>query len=473
VSWPRSLRARTTLLATTLVALLLGIAGWALVAVLEGSLQNAKDDLSRARAIELATQVRDGTLAPRVVDVGDDGVAQVVDAQGRVLAASSGLQGAGPVVTVARTSGTLRLVQLHGVQDDADTEDYRAWAVRTDGPDGPVAVVVGDSLESVDEATAALRRGLLVGVPVLVALMAGGTWWVVSRSLRPVERIRAEVAALSAADLHRRVPVPPTRDELARLATTMNEMLGRLEQGSLRQQEFVADASHELQSPLASLRTQLEVVRAHPDEDWSTAADDLLADTVRMERLVRDLLALACDDAGRPAADHGLVDLDVLLTEEVRRARATSSVPIEASEVAAAPVRGDPDELARLLRNLLDNAVAHATSAVQVTLRCEGDERDGWAVVEVTDDGPGVPADQAERVFERFARVEGDRTRAEHAVSGTGLGLAIARGTAVRHGGTLELSLHPGPGATFVLRLPPAQAVTQASAQASEAGAQQ
>ena len=392
MTWPRSLRARTTLLATSLVALLLGIAGWALVAVLEQSLQDAKDDLSRARATGLATQAADGTLAPPVVAVGDDGVAQVVDARGRVLAASSGLQGAGPVVTVAGTSSTLRLVQLEGVQDDSDTEDYRAWEVRAEGSDGPVAVVVGDSLESVDEATAALRRGLLVGVPVLVALMAAGTWWVVSRSLRPVERIRAEVSAISGSDLHRRVPVPPSRDELARLAATMNEMLRRLEQGVLRQQEFVADASHELQSPLASLRTQLEVVRAHPDEDWSAAADDLLADTLRMERLVRDLLAVAREDAARPPAEHGLVDLDVVLAEEVRRARATSPVPIEVSEVAAAPVRGDPDELARLLRNLLDNAVAHATSRVRVALRSEL----GAAEVEVTDDGPGVPADQAE-----------------------------------------------------------------------------
>jgi signal transduction histidine kinase len=461
VTWPRSLRARTTLLATTLAALLLGTAGWALVAVLEQSLQDAKDDLSRARAAELAAQAADGTLAPRVVDVGDDGVAQVVDARGRVLAASSGLQGAGPVVTVAGTAGTLRLVQLEGVQDDTDTEDYRAWEVRADGPDGPVAVVVGDSLESVDEATTALRRGLLVGVPVLVALMAAGTWWVVSRSLRPVERIRTEVSAISGSDLHLRVAVPPTRDEIARLATTMNEMLQRLEQGVLRQHEFVADASHELQSPLASLRTRLEVARAHPEEDWSTAADDLLADTLRMESLVRDLLAVAREDGARRPAGDALVDLDVVLAEEVRRARATSSVPVETTELAAAPVRGDRDDLARLLRNLLDNAVTHARSTVRVALRSDG----GTAVVEVADDGPGVPDDQAERVFERFARVEGDRTRAEHAVSGTGLGLAIARGTAVRHGGTLELAARTGPGATFVLRLPVAQA--------SEAGAQQ
>ncbi len=467
---PTSLRARTTLLASALVAVMLGVAGWALVGVLSGSLQSAKDDLSRARATELAGQVRDGTLDDPVVDIGEDGVAQVVDADGRVLASSSGLAGAPAVVTVDGVGTSPRLVPLDGVQDDTETESYRAWGLRADGPGGPVAIVVGDSLESVDEATSALRKGLLVGVPLLVALMAAGTWVIVSRSLRPVERIRSEVSTLSSSDLSRRVPVPPTRDELERLAVTMNEMLGRVEDGVLRQREFVADASHELQSPLTSLRTQLEVIRAHPGADWSTAASDLLADTLRMERLVRDLLALARQDAGLEAARRGLVDLDVVLTEELRRVRTTTSVDVRALRVDASPVRGDPDDLARLLRNLLENAVAHAATRVTVTLRSQEQ-----AVLEVADDGPGIPEDQRERVFERFARVEGDRARTESALTGTGLGLAIARGVAVRHDGRLVVADVPGPGATFVLTLPlagvPETSVPEA--QASEAGAQQ
>ena len=471
---PRSLRARTTLLATALVAVVLAVAGWALVGVLESQLRASKDDLSRARVAELSGQVRDGTLDRQVVDVGDDGVAQVVDADGKVLAASSGLAGSPPVVRVEDVGTSPRLVLLDGVQDDDETEDYRAWAVRVDGPDGPAAALVGDSLESVDEATSALRRGLLVGLPVLAGLTAAGTWLVVSRSLRPVEQVRAEVATVSASDLDHRVPVPPTGDELASLASTMNDMLDRLEAGAVRQREFVADASHELQSPLTSLRTQLEVIRAHPEQDWSSAAADLLQDTLRMERLVRDLLTLARQDAGLEPRRDELVDLDVVLAEELRRVRASTSVEVRATEVDAAPVRGDADGFARLLRNLLENAVAHAASRVTVTLRSNASS----AVVEVADDGPGIPDEQRERVFERFARIEGARARGESSFAGTGLGLAIARGIAVRHGGTLVVAKSRTPGAVLELTVPlddpaPDSAPGAGAGQASEAGAQQ
>ena len=458
---PRSLRARTTLLASGLAAVLLGLAGWGLLETLDRSLTDGSDDLSRARAAELARQVHDGTLPRRIVDLGDNGVAQVVSSDGRVLASSVGLQGSGPIVSVDDVSSTPSLRVLHGVKDDNETESYRTWAVSAYGPDGAAAVLVGDSLESVDEATAAVRRGLLVGVPLLVVLMAAGTWVIVSRSLRPVERIRAEVATLSEQELERRIAVPETRDEVERLAVTMNEMLARLQESAVRQRDFVADASHELQSPLTSLRTQLEVARAHPEQDWSAAAEDLLTDTLRMERLVRDLLVLArYDEAGDPVRTE-LVDLDVVLDEEVRRVRAAGPVRVELGQVDAAPVRGRPDDLARLLRNVLENATTHAASGVSVVLRASDDE----AVVEVTDDGPGIPPDQRERVFERFARVDGDRARSV-AGGGTGLGLAIARTIAERHGGQLVVADVPT-GARLVLTVPlahvgvdPAPAVT-------------
>ena len=192
-------------------------------------------------------------------------------------------------------------MQTVDVRDGSEHEVYRVWGLRVRGPDGPTAVYVGASLELVSEATATLRGLLLVGVPVVAALLGLLTWVALGRMLAPVESITRQVAGISDAELDRRVPVPRTGDEIAELAGTMNAMLQRLEEARDRQQAFVADASHELQSPLTRLRTQLEVARATPTPDWDEVTTDLLADCGEMEALVRDLLFLARDDDGRPA----------------------------------------------------------------------------------------------------------------------------------------------------------------------------
>ena len=335
---------------------------------------------------------------------------------------------------------------LHGAADDKEKENYRVWVARADSQDGPVTVVAGASIESVGEASRTLRRDLLVGVPLLVLLVAAGTWLVVGRTLRPVEDIRAEVAGIGDADLGRRVPVPATGDEVGRLALTMNEMLVRLEDASRRQREFVADASHELQSPVTALRTQLEVGLATGEDDWPAAARRMLGDTDQMERLVRDLLFLARTTGDPAPHQRSLLDLDDVTLEEAARVRTRSDVRVDTSRVSAAPVRGDSDELRRLVRNLLENAVRHATSVVQLELRGV----DGVAVLDVTDDGPGIAAEDRDRVFDRFFTADGARRRG----SGSGLGLAIARSVAVRHAGTLDLVGSNGTGAHFRLTLP-------------------
>jgi signal transduction histidine kinase len=208
-------------------------------------------------------------------------------------------------------------------------------------------------------------------------------------------------------------------------------MLQRLEEARDRQQAFVADASHELQSPLTRLRTQLEVARGTPTPDWDEVTTDLLADCGEMEALVRDLLFLARDDAGtgRVTAERvELVDLDDVVLEEAARVRSAARVEVSTTAVSAAPVRGSPDQLRRLSRNLLENAVAAASSRVEVSLRADGP----GAVLVVEDDGPGIPADQRDRVFERFVRLDGARDRSS---GGSGLGLAIVSSIARRHGG--------------------------------------
>ncbi|MEU0784822.1 HAMP domain-containing sensor histidine kinase [Streptomyces sp. NPDC006173] len=323
---------------------------------------------------------------------------------------------------------------------DGDTTDHRFAAVEVTTPqDVTLTVWAGAPLAAEQGAVRTALTSMLIGLPLLLATVAAVTWRVTRRALRPVEGIRGEMAAITASqDLARRVPVPDTHDEVARLARTTNETLSALEESVERQRRFVADASHELRSPIASLRTQLEVGAAHPELlDVAGAVED----TVRLQRLAADLLLLARLDAGERPAD-GRFDLGALAAEEAER---RTGIAVTAEE--GVRVSGSRGQVARVLANLLDNARRHARERVEVRVRADG----GWAELTVADDGDGVPAGQRERVFERFVRLDDARSRDD---GGAGLGLAIARDVAVRHGGTLTLVEAPSGGALFVLRLP-------------------
>ena len=444
-----SVRVRTTLAATLVVALVLVVGTWLLLATLEDALTRSQDDSARTRARDVASLVAAGKLPQVLAPTNDDSFIQVVDGAGQVLAATSNVRGRTARFTFRAAGPDPQVRTVTGVRDDRDLEDYRVWAMRAASGDGGATVYVATSLEAVSDTVATLRGLLIVGVPVMTLLLAVVTWTVVGRALRPVESIRAEVADISDAALSRRVPEPPGGDEIAQLARTMNAMLDRLQTASRRQRSFVSDASHELQSPLTRLRTQLEVAVAHPaSTDWDALAHDLLADSAEMERLVRDLLFLAREDEhpARPTADE-LVDLDDVVLEEVARIRVGSRVSIGTGGVSAAPVRGSREQLVRLVRNLLENAERHARSQVEVGVRT------GAEAVElvVDDDGPGVPADDRDRIFHRFVRLDDDRSR--HGGGGSGLGLSIVATIAERHGGSC-LVTDSATGATFVLRLP-------------------
>jgi signal transduction histidine kinase len=301
----------------------------------------------------------------------------------------------------------------------------------------------------VRESVAAVRGIVLVGLPLLLALVAATSWSVVGRALRPVDAIREEMADISAHDLDRRVPEPESDDEIGRLARTMNATLDRLQAFTDRQRRFVADASHELQSPLAASLADLEVALAHPDDtDWPDTARELVEDNERMTRLVKDLLYLARADDGTVVAPSAAVDLDDIVLTEVDRVRAHAAVALDASRVTPVEVRGNADQLARVVRNLLDNATRYARSEVGVELSRNG----STATLAVTDDGPGIPAADRDRIFERFARLDDSRSRS---TGGAGLGLAIARDIVEGHRGTVTLV--PGDGRTrFVVELPTA-----------------
>jgi signal transduction histidine kinase len=270
---------------------------------------------------------------------------------------------------------------------------------------------------------------------------------VASRALAPVERIRREVELITGDRLDRRVPEPPSRDEVHRLARTMNLMLGRLESSRERQQQFVADASHELRSPLAGIRQTAEVVRAHPGAlPEGELAEAVLEESARMQRLVDQLLLLTRADEGVVARADQDVDLDDLALAEARRV-VRSGLDVDTTGVGAGRVRGDVTALGQVVRNLVDNAARHASSVVSVGVRETGQ----LVELAVEDDGPGVPDDQRDRVFERFVRL--DEARARDA-GGSGLGLAIVREIVAAAGGDVGVSSSALGGARFVVRLP-------------------
>ncbi|WP_432894495.1 sensor histidine kinase [Kribbella sp. CA-245084] len=270
----------------------------------------------------------------------------------------------------------------------------------------------------------------------------------VGQALRPVERIRSRVQGIGTRDLTERVPVPETRDEIARLAVTMNEMLDRLETGQATQRAFVADASHELRSPLATLTAALEVIEADTTgQAWHELRAVMGTETDRMRQLVEDLLLLAkADDTGIRMRQTD-VDLDDLVAAEIQRLRSSMPELKVTGDVSPVRVVGDPARLGQVLRNLVDNAARAAHTSVHLSTA----EKDGSAIITVEDDGDGIPEADRQRVFERFVRLDTSRSRAS---GGSGLGLSIAREITRAHNGTITLTSSSAGGTTAIVTLP-------------------
>jgi signal transduction histidine kinase len=313
-----------------------------------------------------------------------------------------------------------------------------------------VTVVAQRSLAEVDSSVDKLKTIMWFAVPALILMVGCAIWYLAGRALRPVEAIRAEAESITGTTIHRRVPEPRTDDEVGRLARTMNAMLDRLEATSHKQRQFVSDASHELRSPIASIRTNLEVALRNADRaDWPEVARRALAEDERMEVMVTDLLDLArLDEAEEavPIATLPEVDLDeIVLDETVRSHR----VAVDATHVSAGRVHGRREQLARVVRNLLDNADRHAATQVAISLQ----NGDGAVDLTVDDDGPGIPVEDRERVFDRFTRLDDGRARD---AGGLGLGLAMVKTIVERHGGTVAIADSPIGGARLAVRLPAA-----------------
>lgn len=431
--------------ALTVGAVLLLAAG-AMLGLLNRSLLREIDTAASTRMDAIAgelTRTSVAELPDSLFEVtGQVGVVQVIDAQGRI-ARESNPKLATPLLdpgTVGERETARRPVPSYD-------EDLRVSARTVSAPDGRYVVLVAGDSESAEHTVKRVAALTAVGGPIVVVAAALATYLLVGRSLRSVEEIRSRVAVIGAAGLSERVPVPPARDEIARLAETMNDMLARVEAGHAAQRRFVGDASHELRSPLAVVTAALELARDRPEAlDAELIGGTLLPEAERMRLLIEDLLTLAAADESGLEVRGDDVDLDDLAGAQVQALRSRGDHTVRTA-IEPVRIRGDQPKLARVLRNIAENAAAHARSTVAVTVL--RDEEFGRVIVD--DDGPGIAVADRERVFGRFVRLEADRARA---TGGSGLGLAIVAEIVAAHGGSVTIGESPWGGARFVVDLP-------------------
>ncbi len=431
------MRARTTLGATVVVAIALVIGALSFYGILSSSIHASAERAAEQRLDELAERLE----GPGGRDIGslEDEIVQLLDEEGRVRAASE--DAADELGSTALpTEGDPQGVVIDGEPMLVVSDDIR----------GDQTLVLAVSVEEGEGTLSTVALLLAIAVPLLLALVGVTTWLVTGRALRPVTRIREEVDGITAERLHRRVDVPSSADEIAALASTMNRMLDRLDTAATAQRRFVSDASHELRSPLATIRQHAELAQSHP----ATTSIDELAEVVseeglRLQAIVESLLLLARLDEGAGTLVEA-VDLDDVAISEVRRLRARG-VEVDGSGVGAARVHADPRLIGQLVRNLADNAARHREHRVAISVIPHGDH----VFLTVEDDGSGLPPEERERVFERFVRLDEARSRD---AGGSGLGLAIVRGIAVASGGTVTVDESRWGGARFVVALPLADA---------------
>jgi signal transduction histidine kinase len=441
-----TIRATTTAVATIVVAIALVLGAAGLIAALRRTMVDEVAEAARAQASDVVRQLEAGR--PPILEVAgaDEQLIQVMTPAGAVVSASPNVVGRPAVARLAPGQSAEVVTPL-------DDDEFVAVAEGAETSNGQRIVLVARALVDVLDTTTVVTRLLIIGLPLLVAVVALTTWFAVGRVLAPVEAIRREVDEISAAQLHRRVPQPKRDDEIGRLAATMNRMLERLESARNSQRRFVSDASHELRSPITTIRQQAEVALAHPERTTpSELGEVVLAEQQRMQRLVEDLLLLARADE-HATLPREAVDLDDLAFEEGHRLRSTTSKRVDTSGVSAARVQGDADALRRMFRNVGENAARHSSERVNITLIERGSE----VVLTVDDDGPGIPESERVRVLQRFVRLDEARSRD---VGGSGLGLSIVDEVVRAHGGSVSIEQSPLGGARVQITLPVQVAVS-------------
>jgi signal transduction histidine kinase len=433
-----------TVIASAVMALVCAATAVFVLFAVRGTAEKYKTEEIMGTAIRIAYQAKRDRVAQVMLDERKVGV-QVIDPSGRIVSTTAGLMDR-PRMAAFRPE--LVDPQASRVLCHSPAYPGRCMiiaAFRYNGNNGLWTVyAAGDQVPWT--VSTSLLTAIITGSLLLIGLTALGTYQVVRKALDPVDAITDKLAVFTATDLSQRVPVPKFRDEIRRLAETANQTLSRAEWAVEQQRKFASDASHDLRSPLTAMRAEIESALLDPDEtDWPATAEALLESLDRLQALVTDLLQLARLDAGAPPKKEP-TDLADLAAHELDRRR--RKVEIVRDLTYGVIVDGDRISLARLLNNLLDNGERHAVSMLKVSVCREN----GTGVMEVLDDGAGIPPDKRDAVFQRFTRLDAARTKD---AGGTGLGLPIARQIAESHGGTLTIEDSScGAGALFVLRLP-------------------
>lgn len=445
-AWQRlGLRARLLLIGVLGVAAALAIGSVALYTVLTLVSFRNLDDSGAATAADVAALVEQGRL-PDPIPVTGNQIVQVVDSRDRVVSASVNADRLTALLLPRELDQALAgaRVEVPGSRVGLDSP-LRVLAVDAGTGDARSTVVVAQQFDYIEHSQRILKLTLLAIYPLLLAALALIAWRIMGAALRPVDALRSSADRISGTGQDLRLPVPSTGDEIQALAATLNSMLDRLAASRARQRSFVADAAHELRSPLASMQTQLEI--ADRLGEGTQASHDLQEEVLRMSSLVEDLLTLARFD-GEALSAEALepVDLRPIVQEVVGRYD-DARVPVVALTPDSSLVRGRPQDLRRVLANLVDNAVRHATSLVEVSLSADGPD----IVLMISDDGPGIAETDRERAFERFTRLDAARDRD---AGGSGLGLAIVRELVDRLGGRVRLERSPLGGLSARVTLP-------------------
>ncbi len=449
---PRSLRLRVTFFTTLVVALVLAGSSVMLVRSLESSqIDDSDHELSDQIDLVAGLISRNeltSSLKPTGIVTNQVQVMQV--SSGTIIAVSPGLASAvrldvfSPPAEGHQVARTTRSSDLGIVGN----ERFRVVARTVPSAIGDVTIYTTSSLRPADQAAHTLVLSLWIGLPILVLLAALAMWFLIGRALRPVDVMRREVDAIQGSRTDQRIAPDRRASELDQLAATLNSLLDRISASEAIRRQFLADASHELRSPLASARTMLEVGLAYPTRtDWPETASDVMVEVDRLQDLAGELLALARAEGGERALGLQHADLGTLAAGEVHRLNDE-----RVSLVVAAPVDVVVDRplIVRVLRNLLDNARRHADERITVSIGEVSTPEGDMAEVRIHNDGEEIPPSQREVIFEPFTRLDDARARDE---GGAGLGLSIARRIAEVHGGTLAAVECPQ-GAEFVLRLP-------------------